>query len=148
VPRSANKSRKLGSACAAGIAALAVAAWQLVRRPAPAPGLCRGSHRRGVSRPRGRNRALFAVDVALVARRRDPARSVADLDGLVLFGTQISNEVADLVGRLPFAWQTVEDRIGQGWLRAALQRVGNAVSTGGNIVEGPRARGSGPATGR
>jgi len=70
------------------------------------------------------------------------------VDGRVLFGTQISNEVADLVGRLPFAWQTVEDRIGQGWLRAALQRVGNAVSTGGNIVEGPRARGSGPATGR
>jgi len=146
VPRSANKSRKLGSACAAGIAALAVAAWQLIDVLLL---------------------AFAAVLIAVVFRaladvieRYSPLTSrwslgaaillvlLLTVDGRVLFGTQISNEVADLVGRLPFAWQTVEDRIGQGWLRAALQRVGNAVSTGGNIVEGPRARGSGPATGR
>ena len=146
MPRSANKSRKLGSACAAGIAALAVAAWQLIDVLLL---------------------AFAAVLIAVVFRaladvieRYSPLTSrwslgaaillvlLLTVDGRVLFGTQISNEVADLVGRLPFAWQTVEDRIGQGWLRAALQRVGNAVSTGGNIVEGPRARGSGPATGR
>jgi predicted PurR-regulated permease PerM len=52
-----------------------------------------------------------------------------------LFGTQISFQVGDLLTQLPQAWQSVRARIGEiAWLAPALQRIGDALMSGGSIV--------------
>lgn len=52
-----------------------------------------------------------------------------------LFGATIRDNIDTLAEQLPTAWRAVRDRIGNsGWLNNALERGGEAILSGGNVV--------------